>query len=86
MRKATIAEFADSASRILPWGEDGKTPTFEFCPCCGVEHGYQDATPLGARRYREKWFSTGANWEIERLRPAEWDIQRQLLGVPSAFK
>jgi hypothetical protein len=22
-----------------PWGEDGKTPAFEICSCCGVEFG-----------------------------------------------
>lgn len=20
-----------------PWGDDGKTPTYDICPCCGVE-------------------------------------------------
>lgn len=24
-----------------PWGEDGKTPSYEICPCCGVEFGYE---------------------------------------------
>ena len=22
-----------------PWGDDEKTPTYEICPCCGVEFG-----------------------------------------------
>ena len=22
------------------WGEDGKTPTFDICDCCGVQFGY----------------------------------------------
>ena len=26
-----------------PWGYDGVSPTFDFCPCCGVEFGYEDA-------------------------------------------
>ena len=25
-----------------PWGDDGKTPTYEICPCCGVEFGNED--------------------------------------------
>jgi len=37
-----------------PWGEDGRTPLFDFCPCCGVEHGYGDATPAGARNWRAR--------------------------------
>lgn len=45
-----------------PWGEDGRTPTFEICPCCGVEWGYQDATPIGVDRYRSGWLQSGAQW------------------------
>jgi len=45
-----------------PWGVDGSTPSFEICPCCGVEFGYEDATPGGVRRYRELWLSTGGRW------------------------
>ena len=45
-----------------PWGYDGVSPTFDFCPCCGVEFGYEDALPLGAQRWREKWIANGAEW------------------------
>ncbi|MGB7430615.1 MAG: hypothetical protein WA933_22715 [Microcoleaceae cyanobacterium] len=27
------------------WGEDGNTPSFDICPCCGTEFGYEDCTP-----------------------------------------
>lgn len=27
-----------------PWGDDEKTPTYEICPCCGVEFGNEDCT------------------------------------------
>ena len=46
----------------LPWGEDGKTPSFDICSCCGVEFGYQDATIYAIKRYRQKWISEGAKW------------------------
>ena len=26
------------------WGDDGKTPTYDICPCCGVEWGNEDYT------------------------------------------
>ena len=26
------------------WGDDGNTPTYEICPCCGVEFGNEDYT------------------------------------------
>lgn len=45
-----------------PWGEDGCTPSFEICPSCGVEWGYQDATDAGVRRYRAAWLANGGNW------------------------
>lgn len=25
-----------------PWGNDGLTPSYEICDCCGVEFGYED--------------------------------------------
>jgi hypothetical protein len=45
-----------------PWGTDGKSPSFNYCPCCGVEWGYQDASPLGIEMYRAAWLSAGAPW------------------------
>ena len=69
-----------------PWGLDGRTPLFNFCPCCGVEFGYQDATPLGARRFREAWLASGAQWEDPQLRPAIWDVLEQLRNVPKDFE
>ena len=40
---------------LFPWGEDGETPTFEICPCCNVEFGYEDAQISSIIRYRKKW-------------------------------
>jgi hypothetical protein len=68
-----------------PWGEDGQTPLFEHCPCCGVEWGYQDATPLGARRFRESWIRKGARWDRPDLRPRDWNLQQQIACVPATF-
>ena len=35
-----------------PWGDDGRSPSFNHCPCCGVEWGYQDLLPTAAERFR----------------------------------
>lgn len=43
---------------LFPWGEDGETPTFEICPCCNVEFGYEDAQITSIIRYREKWMKS----------------------------
>jgi hypothetical protein len=69
-----------------PWGFDGKTPLFEYCPCCGVEFGYQDATPIGARKYREGWLSGGAAWDQPTEKLVRWDPAEQLRHVPEAFR
>lgn len=68
-----------------PWGGDGRTPTFEMCPCCGVEFGYQDHTPASTRLYREKWIKSGYKWDLERERPQNWDVAEQLQQVPEGF-
>lgn len=43
---------------LLPWGEDGETPTFEICPCCNVEFGYEDVQLSSIKSYREKWMNS----------------------------
>jgi hypothetical protein len=68
-----------------PWGTDAKTPLFDFCPCCGVEFGYGDATVLGARRWREKWVHSGATWSEPGQRPETWVLDDQLRQIPSDF-
>ncbi len=64
-----------------PWGHDGKSPTYDFCPCCGVEFGYGDASLVGIRQWREKWIAAGANWDVPEQKPANWDRQEQLSRV-----
>jgi len=50
----------------LPWGEDGNTPSYEICPCCGVEFGHEDYTILSAKEYRIKWLKDGADWLVRK--------------------
>jgi hypothetical protein len=69
-----------------PWGMDGRTPLYEYCPCCGVEFGYQDATPAGARRFREQWLARGAHWAEPDQRPEQWSLDDQLAEIPIEFR
>jgi hypothetical protein len=69
-----------------PWGEDGRTPLYDFCPCCGVEHGYQDSSPTGARNYRAEWIAAGAKWEEPAAEPEGWDLDEQLRQVSPEFE
>lgn len=69
-----------------PWGDDGRTPLYDFCECCGVEHGYQDASPAGARTYRAQWIAAGAEWEEAAARPEGWKLDEQLRHIPPEFQ
>ena len=69
-----------------PWGVDGHTPLFEHCPCCGVEFGYQDATRMGATKFRESWLAAGAKWDVPSAKPHRWDLSIQLKLVPEDYR
>ena len=69
-----------------PWGLDGRTPLYEHCPCCGVEFGYQDATPIGAKKFREAWLAAGAKWDEPGRKPPDWNPMEQLEYVPAEFR
>lgn len=47
-----------------PWGEDGKTPSYEICPCCGVEFGYEDDSKSSIQAYREQWIRNDCQWFV----------------------
>jgi hypothetical protein len=71
---------------IPPWGDSGRDPSFDFCPCCGVEFGYGDANVVAARGWRERWVAAGASWDDPSARPADWSLDEQLAHVPAAFR
>ena len=39
----------------FPWGEDGKTSSFDICSCCNVEFGYEDTILDSIRKFRANW-------------------------------
>lgn len=67
------------------WGEDGNTPSFNICDCCGTEFGYEDATIVAIKRTREKWLSKGAKWSEPKAKPKDWVLEVQLKHIPTAF-
>ena len=69
-----------------PWGEDGKTPTFNICECCGVEFGYEDATPEATDKFREAWIKRGCPWFSKAKKPNNWDLPVQLAQVQKQAK
>lgn len=69
-----------------PWGDDGVSPTYDYCDCCGVEFGYGDASALGIRRWRFKWLQDGAQWHVPEKRPEGWVAKKQLAQIPTDFQ
>ena len=69
------------------WGEDGKTPSFEICSCCGVQFGYGDDNPEQCRRVRKHWIEKeGAKWSWPKGKPENWSLEEQLKQIPPAFR
>jgi hypothetical protein len=68
-----------------PWGDDGKTPSFIICDCCGVEFGYEDTLLSSIRLYRKRWLSEGANWSDIKYKPSNWNLNDQLKQIPELY-
>ena len=62
-------------------GDDGKTPTFDICPCCGVEWGNEDYTTESRTEYRNKWLADGAKWFEPQKKPVNWNLEEQLKDI-----
>lgn len=69
-----------------PWGEDGDSPNFDICDCCGVEFGYGDCTLKAVRASREQWLKNGAIWKNSKYKPVDWIFEEQMKNIPNAFK
>lgn len=57
---------------------DGTSPSFEICPSCGTEFGYEDATRSHAE-LRKAWIEDGCRWwSTFQPSPPDWDPKNQL--------
>jgi len=56
-------------------------PEYEVCPCCGMESGTYDQWLATIVRYRANWLARGAPWLLPRLRPANFDLRKQMEAV-----
>lgn len=68
-----------------PWGEDGQSPTYNICACCGVEFGNDDYTPEAVLKYRQACLDKGSVWFEPKERPANWNLEEQLKAIPKGF-
>lgn len=61
---------------------DHNEPSHEVCPCCGFEFGFDDASSQGTLNvFRKHWIENGAQWFMPNLKPANWDLQKQLKNL-----
>lgn len=68
-----------------PWGEDGNTPTFDICDCCGVQFGYEDCNAMCVKKLRDQWIKNGAKWVSPKSRPENWSLEDQLKHIPDEY-
>lgn len=69
-----------------PWGEDGNDPTYEICPCCGVEFGYEDYSKSSIQEYRKQWIDNGCKWFILSKKPTNWSFKIQSSQISDKYR
>ncbi len=70
----------------FPWGEDGQCPTFDICPCCGVEFGYEDCSAESIKAFRNEWFVEETPWFDPKRKAENWSLEEQLKNIPEEFR
>ncbi len=84
-KKNNICKVCGLFQDELPWGEDGNSPSFEICSCCGVEFGYEDSSIESIKQFRDNWIISGANWFNFKKKPDRWRLEKQLGNVAKKY-
>ncbi|TGE06541.1 hypothetical protein [Hymenobacter fodinae] len=71
---------------VSPWGEDGHTPDYTCCACCGAQFGIDDYNVVTAQLFRATWLTEGAPWFYANLKPSGWQLAAQLPQIPLAYQ
>jgi hypothetical protein len=64
-----------------PWGEDGQSPSYDICPCCGAEFGYEDCQLNAIQAYRTEWLKNSDTWFQPKKKPDNWSLKKQLNNI-----
>ena len=59
-------------------------PSYEICPCCSFEYGYDDASEgFTFQQWRKEWIDGGMIWNriSHRPPPPNWDPETQVAKV-----
>ena len=71
------------ALKEAPYDSSG-SGSFEICPCCGFEFGYDDQSEGKSHAdYRKDWLAKGAEWFMPQYKPKRWNLERQLSMLPN---
>lgn len=68
-----------------PWGNDGLSPTFKTCPCCGIQFGTRDKFFSQVKELRNEWIEAGYGWIDNRKMPINWSPASQMANIPQSF-
>lgn len=67
---------------LEPPYDECNNPSYEICPCCGFEYGFDDQDRnFDFIAYREKWLLSGAKWFQCQEKPDDWDLNVQLKNL-----
>ena len=72
--------------KVPPWGEGEQTPSWEICPCCGTEFGYEDNTIKSVKIKRTDWIKKGEKWFDEKQKPNDWSFKKQKELIPNLYR
>lgn len=70
------------ANKEYPWGNDGKEPSYQICPCCGVQFGVYDITPEEILNKRNEWIKREKKRIEYHPKPANWSMEEQMKNIP----
>jgi hypothetical protein len=60
-------------------------PTYDVCPCCGFEFGFDDepgtAPSVSFEEYLQQWIAEGGRWFDESRRPSGWLLGDQIAAA-----
>ena len=82
----------ESICRVCGLDEDDERWTgavraqYVICSCCGAESGVDDLDLKSVRDYRSKWIAAGCAWFSPEERPADWQFDRQMSGLPASWR
>ncbi len=58
-------------------------PSYEICPSCGYQFGYDDSEGIDYGTWRHKWLAAGMPWLRRNPPPPNWDPGAQLRALES---